>query len=76
MCMGCMGPIEIHWSPDCTIRNCAMEREVSSCYECGYFICEKLDNFANDGHESHREAVENLKEIKRIGYEDWLKTHS
>ena len=73
MCKGCMGPIEVHWSPECAIRNCAMEKEVSSCYKCGYFVCDKLDKFANDGHESHRKAVMNLKEIKKIGYEAWLK---
>lgn len=76
MCMGCRGPRETHWSPDCALRNCAIERGVTSCYMCEDFICSKLDAFSNDGHSSHKQAVDNLREIKKTGYTAWLKTRS
>jgi len=75
MCMGCRGPKETHWSPDCKMMNCAAEKGVSICFECQEFICEKLDSFANDGSETHRSTVENLKEMKRQGLEKWMSEH-
>ena len=76
MCMGCRAPNDIHWSPDCVLKNCAEEKQIKYCSECPEFICGKLDAFANDGHESHRKAVENLKQIKEIGLEKWISEQS
>ena len=76
MCLGCRGPSETHWSPDCTLRSCALGKGITHCYDCNEFVCEKLENFANDGHESHKKAVENLKEIRSMGLEAWIKSQS
>lgn len=71
MCSTCMGPDTSHWSPKCAIRLCAKEKQVKHCSDCPEFVCSKLENFANDGHSSHRQAVENLRAIKRIGLDNW-----
>jgi len=75
MCLGCHGPRETHWSPDCKMMNCATEKGVSICFMCPEFICEKLNSFANDGSPTHRRTVENLKEMKRQGLEKWMSGH-
>ena len=71
MCLGCHGPKETHWSPDCWMMNCAEEKGVKICIECPDFICEKLDTFTNDGSKIHHRTVENMKEMKQKGLESW-----
>ena len=70
-CQGCRGSIENHHSPDCKFAPCAKERGHSYCFECSDFPCEKLQEFASDGHEHHCLAVENLKRMEKIGLEKW-----
>ncbi len=72
MCIGCRAPKKTHWSPNYVLKNCAEEKQLTHCYECPEFICTKLETFTNDGHESHRKAVDNLKQIKESGLETWI----
>ena len=71
-CAGCRGPLDKHWSPGCTFLPCAKARGHRYCFECGDLPCEKLQAFASDGHEHHRLAVENLKQMKSLGLEKWI----
>lgn len=73
-CGGCKGDLESHWSPKCEILSCARQKDVEECYNCADFICYKLVAFENDGSDRHRIAVERLKNIKKIGYGEWLKS--
>jgi len=72
MCKGCLGPLDVHWSPDCKMMLCARERRLEHCFECRDFPCPLTEKFANDGLESHRRAVEASKRMKEIGLEAWM----
>lgn len=50
---------------DCPLRKCCIERGVRFCYECSDFPCETLKKFPKCVNES--------KEIKTIGIENWIK---
>ncbi len=63
--------IENHHSPGCKIAPCANERGRAYYFECSDFHCRRLQEFASDGHEHHRLAVEHLKRMKEIGLEKW-----
>ena len=71
-CAGCRGPLDKHWSPDCKFLACAKARGHRYCFECAELPCDKLQAFASDGHEHHRLAVENLKQMKALGLEHWI----
>lgn len=65
-CKGCRGDRSIHWSPECPLLICCVdENGLEHCAQCDEFICDKLEAFANDGSPSHKEAVEQLKQIAR-----------
>lgn len=71
-CAGCRGPLDKHWSPACKFLPCAKAKGHRYCFECSELPCDKLKAFASDGYEHHRLAVENLKQMKAIGLEEWL----
>lgn len=72
ICKGCLGPLEIHWSPDCEMMLCAREKGLKYCFECEDFPCTFVEKFAVDGMEHHRRAVERSKRMKKIGLEAWI----
>jgi hypothetical protein len=71
-CGGCRGPPESHWSPDCKMMSCAMDRRHNYCFECGEFPCEKLEEFSRDGMAHHERTVENLNRMREMGLESWI----
>jgi len=71
-CKGCRGPLDRNWSPQCEFRPCAEAKGHRYCFECAEFPCEKIDRFASDGHEHHRLAVENMKQMRALGLEEWI----
>ncbi|MFW6164167.1 MAG: DUF3795 domain-containing protein [Planctomycetota bacterium] len=71
-CAGCRGPLDQHWSPGCKFLPCARARGHRYCFQCDAFPCDKLQAFAADGHEHHRLAVENLKQMQALGLEKWV----
>ena len=73
MCDGCRGPLEHHWSPDCKMMKCAGERGHVYCFECDDFPCEKLEEFSRDCVAHHARTVDNLKRMREIGLDDWIK---
>jgi hypothetical protein len=63
-CTGCRGDRSLHWSPDCALLICCVdEKGLEHCAQCDEFVCAKLDAFASDGQQHHRDAVERLKQI-------------
>jgi len=68
-CEGCWGPLEIHWTPDCKMLNCAKERGYRFCFQCEEFPCGKLVMF-KDKHYPY--VLDNLNRIREIGVDSWL----
>ncbi len=63
-CTGCRGPSGQHWSPDCRIRNCCIERrQLDSCADCGIFPCKPLCAHAREG-ERYSCGLERLRAMK------------
>ena len=71
-CGGCRGPLDKHWSPGCKFLPCAKAKGHRYCFECADLPCDKLQAFASDGHEHHCLAVENLKQMKALGLDQWV----
>ena len=71
-CQRCRGPRDRHWSPDCKFLPCATAKGHRYCFECDEFPCRKLRDFASDGYEHHRLAVENMKEMRQLGLSKWI----
>jgi len=63
----------------CKIRQCCLEEnKLSFCSQCDDFPCKILTEFQKyglgDKRRQHRaESVENLKQIKELGIDSWLK---
>lgn len=71
-CEGCRGNPDKHWSPQCEFRPCAEAKGLRYCFQCDEFPCKKIQAFAEDGYDHHRIAVENMKEMKKIGLQKWI----
>jgi hypothetical protein len=72
-CEKCRGSLETHWSPDCNLRRRGEERGHSYCFQCEDFVCEKLEEFGSNGTGNHSRTVENMKDMKEIGLDAWVK---
>ncbi|HVP56612.1 MAG TPA: DUF3795 domain-containing protein [bacterium] len=56
----------------CKIRNCAKERKLAHCGDCGDFPCKMVAAFSSDGIPHHSEILANLGAIREIGADAWL----
>ena len=64
-CLGCRGDRIKHWSPDCWILKCCIDKKgLEFCYQCEDFPCEKLVGRAK-GSKKYGEALNRLKEMKK-----------
>ncbi len=64
-CMGCKGDRTKHWSPDCWILECCVDRKgLQFCCECEEFPCNKLGQWSK-GSKRYEEALNRLKEMKK-----------
>ncbi|MFX1476532.1 MAG: DUF3795 domain-containing protein [Promethearchaeota archaeon] len=70
-CERCRGETSECWSDDCEFRPCVIEKGLNYCFECPDFVCDKLEDFANEGLQHHKRTVENLKKMKERGLEKW-----
>jgi hypothetical protein len=50
---------------ECPMRKCCIERGFDFCYECPDFPCQTIQKYPR--------LVENLRELRRIGVEEWIK---
>jgi len=76
-CDGCLSPNYRLYLPlesrDCDFRKCAQEKKVTWCFECADFPCKRLNDFSRDGKAHHTAVIDNLKEMKILGVDEWLK---
>jgi len=70
-CDGCHGRLDVHWSPDCKILQCAQEKELTACSQCSEFPCQNLKAFYSKGYEK---AQQNALKQQEIGLETWWKS--
>ncbi|RLD17919.1 MAG: hypothetical protein DRI33_04660 [Caldiserica bacterium] len=64
-CLGCRGDRTKHWSPDCWILKCCVDRKgLEFCYQCEDFLCKKLNEWAK-GSKEYGAALNRLKEMKK-----------
>lgn len=65
ICRGCLNDRAVHWSPDCEILVCCVDkRKLKSCGGCEAFPCADIEAWAKD-LEHHRRAFERLKAERR-----------
>ena len=79
--IGCDGCLSERVSPHCMecrhgFRRCAAEKNVTWCFECPEFPCQRLRDFRNthivDGISHHEHVIEELQYIKEHGIERWV----
>jgi hypothetical protein len=58
---------------DCCFVTCCEAKGIDNCSECDEMPCESLTKFASDESKYHSTTIPNLKRIKEIGIEAWLK---
>jgi len=64
-CLGCRGDRTKHWSPDCWILQCCVDKKgLEFCYECEDFPCEKLVEWSKT-NKGYGQALNRLKEMKK-----------
>jgi hypothetical protein len=64
-CLGCKGDRAQHWSADCWILECCVDKNaLQFCYQCQGLPCDKLNEWAEE-EKRYEEALSRLKEMKR-----------
>jgi predicted RNA-binding Zn-ribbon protein involved in translation (DUF1610 family) len=71
-CFGCRSETNAIFCTDCVVRDCARDRGVKSCSECGEYPCKMLKDFQADEHSHHSVVLKNLETIKEKGLDVWL----
>ncbi len=72
-CEGCRGSLDVHWSSECKMMLCARKKRLEYCFQCEDFPCTSVNEFSVDGIPHHKRTVENLKMMKEMGIEAWIK---
>ncbi len=74
-CDGCLGKgCLTPWCGKCEIRSCErLQSGKTRCSDCEEFPCARISDFSNDGMLHHVEVLENLRHIRDMGVEDWVK---
>lgn len=72
-CAGCKGEVTIPFCARCEMRKCAISRGHEFCFQCADFPCETLAGFRNDRMPHHSVVLRNLKRIREMGVENWLR---
>ncbi|MBM4467819.1 MAG: DUF3795 domain-containing protein [Chloroflexi bacterium] len=68
-CEGCRGPSDDLWSPQCQIRACTRERDITFCYQCADFPCQELVTFSAARRDI---PLANLRRLAEVGLDAWL----
>ncbi|MFN2243353.1 MAG: DUF3795 domain-containing protein [Anaerolineae bacterium] len=62
-CTGCLGDRDTHWSADCWILACCVDRRgLSNCSECEAFACDRLVEWAGQ-NEGYSAALDRLRAL-------------
>ncbi|MBU7013481.1 MAG: DUF3795 domain-containing protein [Theionarchaea archaeon] len=63
-CKGCRGDRSVHWSPECPILVCCIDKKgYEGCHECDDFPCGNLEKQAEQGGQ-YREALDRLRTMR------------
>ena len=58
-------------------RSCAKQKQVTYCWQCADFPCERLDDFSRkhivNGICHHEKVIDELKDMSAIGVDKWVK---
>ncbi len=66
-CSGCKGDRKKHWSPDCWILKCCVDKKgLNFCHECEDFACKRLEEWAKKS-EKYEKGLDRLRHLKEIG---------
>ncbi|NSW93590.1 MAG: DUF3795 domain-containing protein [Bacteroidales bacterium] len=75
LCDGCLsgGQIALHCQR-CAIKLCAGEKQnVTRCSDCNELPCYRISNMINTGLLHRAEYLPNLKKIREMGVQEWVK---
>ncbi|MFW9915501.1 MAG: DUF3795 domain-containing protein [Candidatus Thorarchaeota archaeon] len=77
-CSGCRFGGGWSWWPDCPVRLCTKQKEVSFCFECSDFPCEKLQADPSTPEpqwklDSKKAIIEANNQIIVLGVNKWIK---
>ena len=65
-CSTCRGDRSKCWTEECWIRECCIEnKKLDFCFECKEFPCKKIIEWSKQS-ENYAEALQNLKNMKKI----------
>lgn len=71
-CRGCGSDLVNKWCAKCEFRKCVAQRQISFCFECTDFPCQRLVAFSKT--RPHRTlGLKNLQRLKHMGIEEWLR---
>ncbi|MDH5684386.1 MAG: DUF3795 domain-containing protein [bacterium] len=63
-CLGCRGDRARHWSADCWILQCCVDKKgLEFCYQCNDFPCDKLNEWSKQ-NQRYGKALERLKRMQ------------
>ncbi len=71
-CDGCKSAEVIFWCSRCRIKECAEGKGLEFCFECRDFPCGVLLEFEGSA-EHHEGVIQELKRIREVGVDDWLR---
>ena len=77
-CDGCLSDRVFSYCVQCRhgFRDCAKEHQVTWCWECTAFPCERLEGFSKEhivnGICHHEHVIEDLQYMKEHGVEAWV----
>jgi len=64
-CQCCHGDRSVHWSADCAILTCCVDKKgLEFCYECDDFVCERLNDWAQRDPK-YTEALQRLQSMRQ-----------
>ena len=78
-CDGCLSDRVFSYCVQCShgFRDCAKEHQVTWCWQCSAFPCERLEEFSKEhivnGICHHAHVIEDLQYMKDHGVEAWVR---
>ena len=70
-CHGCRSDTVSYYCADCRLKNCAENRDLSNCRQCGEYPCSSLKEF--QAEMPHRaELWDSLDILENEGYDSWV----
>ena len=72
VCQGCGSDVRSLYCRNCELRQCAVERGITTCAQCPEAPCPKLTAFSEDGVEHHAGILHNIRRQQEIGLDAWL----